>query len=698
MKQPIYILLFFILLIINSVAQTITTSGLTFNPDTLYVNQGDTINFIFNNTHNAVEVDESTFISNGATSNNGFNIPYGGGSWIADSIKTYYYVCQPHVSMGMKGVIIAGTPPCNKNVVQELIGFNPNPVYDYWDWSYDTLTLINTSDCDIRVRPEFKISHDSLPINLTDFDLKWYNPLINFWPSLTYNINANGDAVGYWSTSPGDTSGYVIDQGTTQQVIIRVRFKPSANYGTYSAIWETKEVDSIGDFIQNLDLDSTSISFVDCSIFEVDSSYSTNINCFNNNDGNAGIISVKNGSNQYSYNWSNGDTTNAIINLNPGNYYCIITDINWQECTDSIAFLISEPTELISTPNVSQITCNGMCDGEIIGNITGGNLPYSFSWDGGVTWSYTDSIIDNLCQGNYILSIIDNNGCTENSSLISITEPNPINLNIDSLFNITSYGGNNGAIYISSNGGSGQLNTNWSSDNGFFSNNEDIINLLAGNYYLEITDINSCIYMDTIELTEPAPLSINLNWAVNTTCFDSCNGEINITANGGNPTYTYIWDGPNGFLSTNNYLTNLCYGTYIVTIDDGTSTIIDTFNIYQPQPITSNLTADSIICHNGFTQAEINVWGGTQPFTYLWSNNDTSYITNINHGSYTVTATDINGCWISENIVLTNPDSIISTTIDTGANCFGSNDGYINTSILLEYLLCFSLLKNCSYM
>jgi len=97
-------------------SQTITNSGLTFSPDTLQVTIGDNISFNISANHNAVEVSETTFNNNGSTSNNGFNIPYGGGSWTADSIKTYYYVCQPHVSMGMKGVIIVSPPACNKSL------------------------------------------------------------------------------------------------------------------------------------------------------------------------------------------------------------------------------------------------------------------------------------------------------------------------------------------------------------------------------------------------------------------------------------------------------------------------------------------------------------------------------------------------------------------------------------------------------
>ena len=82
---------------------------MTFDPDTVNITLGDTIEFGPLSYHNAVEVDESTWTANDTTYNGGFYFALGsaGGYFIADSARTYYYVCQPHVSsMSMKGVII----------------------------------------------------------------------------------------------------------------------------------------------------------------------------------------------------------------------------------------------------------------------------------------------------------------------------------------------------------------------------------------------------------------------------------------------------------------------------------------------------------------------------------------------------------------------------------------------------------------
>ena len=89
-------------------------------------------------------------------------------------------------------------------------------------------------------------------------------------------------------------------------------------------------------------------------------------------------------------------------------------------------------------------------------------------------------------------------------------------------------------------GGTSPYNIVWTNDNTFISYNEDLTKLSADLYFLEITDDNSCIYYDTLEITQP-PLFITLDGSTNAICFDSCNGEINVTANGGDSSYFYFW-------------------------------------------------------------------------------------------------------------------------------------------------------------
>ncbi|MDC0204673.1 redoxin domain-containing protein, partial [Flavobacteriales bacterium] len=116
---------------------TITTIGMSFSPDTIICDVGDTINFILGGYHNAVEVSDSTWIAGGSSPLfGGFSFGYGAtGMFIPDDCHTFYYVCQPHASSGMKGVIIAHHPP--------VFGCT-----DPTACNYDSLATIDDSSCE----------------------------------------------------------------------------------------------------------------------------------------------------------------------------------------------------------------------------------------------------------------------------------------------------------------------------------------------------------------------------------------------------------------------------------------------------------------------------------------------------------------------------------------------------------------------
>ncbi|MDG1719322.1 MAG: T9SS type A sorting domain-containing protein [Flavobacteriales bacterium] len=112
MKLRLYFLIVLLFSFSTSFSQVHTintdTLGNTFSPDTIVIFLGDTVEFVLPFNHNAVEVDEATWLVNGTTpAINGFNFGFGvTANFIPDSAKTYYYVCALHASMGMKGVII----------------------------------------------------------------------------------------------------------------------------------------------------------------------------------------------------------------------------------------------------------------------------------------------------------------------------------------------------------------------------------------------------------------------------------------------------------------------------------------------------------------------------------------------------------------------------------------------------------------
>lgn len=117
-----------------SAQKEITNVGFTFSPASLTIEAGDNVTFVLEGIHNAIEVSQATWNVNGTTAlPGGFSVPFGGGELLPAQLPvgTHYYVCAPHASLGMKGIIIVGTPTgIEESLGQIDISIFPNPAKD----------------------------------------------------------------------------------------------------------------------------------------------------------------------------------------------------------------------------------------------------------------------------------------------------------------------------------------------------------------------------------------------------------------------------------------------------------------------------------------------------------------------------------------------------------------------------------------
>jgi plastocyanin len=127
-------LLFLLPLFMAANTHTIGDAGLAFVPDELTIQVGDTVNFDLTSTHNAVEVSMATWMMDGTSPlSGGFNIPFGGGTYVFTEPGTYYYVCQPHVTAGMKGTITVLADSSDPAFARaQIIHNSPSPTVDIW--------------------------------------------------------------------------------------------------------------------------------------------------------------------------------------------------------------------------------------------------------------------------------------------------------------------------------------------------------------------------------------------------------------------------------------------------------------------------------------------------------------------------------------------------------------------------------------
>lgn len=317
----------------------------------------------------------------------------------------------------------------------------------------------------------------------------------------------------------------------------------------------------------------------------------------------------------------------------------------------------------------TDVSCFGACDGSASLYYTG-VAPFSFLWSNGDTVA----AISSLCPGNYTVTVTDNNGCTAIDSVIIIEHPLPL-LSVSST-NPVCPAQCNGSAYVTATGFA-PFTYSWSTLP--VQTTDTATALCAGTYYVTVTDSAGCASVDSVFLIDPIVATISF-FSTTPQCFGACTGSITANVSGNSP-LSYLWSTGDTTL----ILTNLCEGWYVLTVTDslGCSTVDSTF-ISQPTPVDIIVIQVTDVTCNGFCDGFISITtgGGIPGYIYLWSNNETtSDLFNVCAGTYTVTATDVNGCQDSMTIVVNEPAALSLTMIPTNATCQGCNDGSIAVTI-----------------
>jgi len=424
-----------------------------------------------------------------------------------------------------------------------------------------------------------------------------------------------------------------------------------------------------------------------------------NVSCFNSQDAFVDITTT--GSHPpYSFQWSNGDLTEDLTNVQSGIYFLNITDKNL--CDTTISVNLSQPNIFSSTINSTtnfngfDISCNGFSDGSIDFEVTGSVPPYSYFWNSG----QITQDISSVNAGAYIVNVLDNNGCSH-SNTITLTEPTSLVGTIQSSNNYNSYdiscnGYLDGGINLTINGSVPPYDYTW--NNG--ATNQNLTNIGAGFYSVQVIDDNNCIINQDITLTEP--INFNSTYTVsdyngfNISCFNNNDGLIDFTLGGGVPPYSFDWSGPNNFQSNNEDNNNLYAGVYTLQVTDINScTYYETVILNEPTDFsstinsTTNFNGFDISC-NGFSDGSIDfeVTGSVPPYSYFWNSGQiTQDISSVNAGAYIVNVLDNNGCSHSNTITLTEPTSLVGTIQSSNnynsydISCNGYLDGGINLTI-----------------
>ncbi|MBK9424181.1 MAG: gliding motility-associated C-terminal domain-containing protein [Bacteroidetes bacterium] len=390
----------------------------------------------------------------------------------------------------------------------------------------------------------------------------------------------------------------------------------------------------------------------------------SNVACYGQNSGSTGV-SVSGGQTPYSILWSSGQTTANISNIGAGIYTVTVTDA--AGCSKVLTDTITEPSAFTATlVNSTNIQCFGLSTGAATVSTLGGA--------GGNVWSWTNSSstlpsINNVAAGNYTATVTDQNGCSASVS-VTITQPATA-VNIQGTVTATTCGNSDGAVTTNVSGGTTPYTYNWNTG----AVSASLTGLIPGIYALTVTDANGCIDSATYNVQASNAPVISLINSTDVTCFGGSNGAASFGAVGGVTPYTWVWQ--NG-ISTGTSANNLPAGTYNVTITDASGCqAFDQVTINQPTAIAVQLSAPVTICYGGNTVVTSAVTGGTQPYSYNWSNGAAVaqiMVSPSANASYQVTVSDANGCSVASNpVIVTVRSPLALSAVYPDSVCKNSN-------------------------
>ncbi|MEO8734321.1 MAG: gliding motility-associated C-terminal domain-containing protein [Flavobacteriales bacterium] len=410
----------------------------------------------------------------------------------------------------------------------------------------------------------------------------------------------------------------------------------------------------------------------------------TNAICAGSCNGTASVAPTG-GTGTLTYNWGpgspQGDGTNSVSQLCPGNWFVTIMDANG--CDTTVLFQVTQPSVIQPNAMHTNALCFNSCDGTATVAPSGPLGPFAFAWSPAPAVGQGTAAVSGLCAGTYQVVITQTaTGCDTTVSFI-ITAPPPLIPN-GAVVDPLCFNSCDGSITLAPTGAPAPYTYVWSPVPPVGQGTPEVEQLCAGDWSVNITDADGCDTTFQFTLTAPAPITPN-GAQTNVTCHGACDGSATVAPTGGTGAFTYLWDPipPVGQgLST---VTGLCAGEWAVTISDlhGCDTTVQ-FEITEPSPLAFTQTLTNTTCGgNCDGTATLTVSGGSPGYTYLWtpapgSGQGSASVSDLCPGSYTVAISDSAGCDTSLTVSIAQPTPIAATATVTDASCSDACDGTIS--------------------
>lgn len=269
------------------------------------------------------------------------------------------------------------------------------PSYTYPDTGIYTITLV---------------AYSSVNQGCTDTTVGYVHLVPDYVATFSYDTTACSYLVQFTDTSN-------ILSGTTSQW--------QWNFGDngFSSLHNPQHTYSSGGNYQVTLIATSALGCVDTittgvsipSLPEVIAQSVSGVGCYGECNGQSSSLAL-NGSPPYQFLWNDPyqQNTPTADSLCAGTYLLTLTDSSG--CQDTVSVQISTPDSLVTGILSTDAYCNGLCIGTATAMPSGGTVPYSYQWSDPAAQTNQSAV--SLCPGTYIVTVIDQHGCTVTDSVV----------------------------------------------------------------------------------------------------------------------------------------------------------------------------------------------------------------------------------------------------------------------------------------
>ncbi|MCF8276416.1 MAG: gliding motility-associated C-terminal domain-containing protein [Flavobacteriales bacterium] len=399
----------------------------------------------------------------------------------------------------------------------------------------------------------------------------------------------------------------------------------------------------------------------------------------------------------FSWNTVPVQTTATAVGLVPGNYYTVtVTDDSSCVAIDSVFVVEQEcigPVVCVNPFNdlmaegiapftwfqfVSSTDCSGCFE-------VPGFPPCSFPPGCAVTineWQQFATGEMATPTGNWPIAVLDGVGDTlfinSLSELPACAQICYISVDVPAQAFVCN-GQSNGEVTANVSGAFGTVSYSWNTAP--VQTTATATGLAVGTYIVTVTDDNSCLDSDTVEV-EMLPQILLQSSGTDSLCLGVTVGSASVIATGGAGSYQYSWN--TSPVQTSATATGLGVGSYTVTVTDLTGcTSMETWSIEERISVLVQVGATDDICV-GSTDgtATASASNGSGNYTYSWNTTPVqngATASGLSSGTYQVTATDVDGC---QGVASVTIGTLLAVAVDAGPTtsiCLGQQTDLLAT-------------------